>query len=125
MSVLGAGAGSGYPPAIDTRQTFTNGVTPLPDDSTRIDSEAMNDALDAIVKLQTELGINPSDAADDSITPADAAATVLVKLNMILTRLKEIISGADWKDAVSCTRNAVANQRAGHIGGGAGAFLRR
>ena len=123
MSVLGAGAGSGYPTAIDTRQTFTNGVNPLPDDSTRIDSEAMNDALDAIVKLQTELGINPSDAADDSITPADAAATVLVKLNMILTRLKEIISGTDWKDAVSVTLNALAAHRARHIAGGADAFL--
>jgi hypothetical protein len=123
MSVLGAGAGSGYPTAIDTKQTFTNGPNPLPDTSTRIDSEAMNDALDAIVKLQTELGINPSDAADDSVTPADAAATVLVKLNMILTRLKEIISGSDWKDAVSITLNALAAHRARHISGGADAFL--
>lgn len=123
MSVLGAGSGSGYPTAIDTRQVFVNGANPLPDTLERIDSEAMNDALDAILKIQAELGINPSDAADDATTPADAAASVLVKLNMILTQLKAIISGGDWKDTPSVALNTLGAHRARHISGGADAFL--
>ncbi len=122
MAELGAGSGSGYPAALDTKQTFANGVSPIADTDTRIDAEVMNDLLDAVVKIQTELGVNPSDAADDAVAAAESATDILTKLNMILTRLKDIISGTDWKDAVSITLNALAAHKARHISGGADAF---
>jgi len=123
MAELGAGSGSGYPGAVDTKQTFVNGPNPFPDTNARMDAEVLNDVLDALVKIETELGVDPSDAADDTVPAADSAATVLVKLNMILGRLKDIIGGAGWKTAVAITLAALAAHRARHISGGADAFL--
>ena len=56
MAQLGAGTGSSYPESIDTKQTFRNGPTVVPDSDTRLDSELANDALHAIVNMQTALG---------------------------------------------------------------------
>ncbi len=108
MAELGAGSGSGYPAALDTKQTFSDGASPLPDGATRMDSDVLNDILDALIKLETELGTDPSDAADDvGVAPADAATDVADKINMILRRIKEIIGGADWKDAIPSTLTAL------------------
>lgn len=53
---LGAGLGSAYPSAIDTRQTYRNGPLSAPDSDTRIDSEAINDTMAATLALETTLG---------------------------------------------------------------------
>ena len=58
MAQLGAGLGSGRPLTIDTKQTFQNAVGSAPDSNTRIDSEVLNDILDALVKEQIALGAN-------------------------------------------------------------------
>lgn len=56
MANLGAGVGSSYPNAIDSRQVFRNGSTPAPDSDTRIDAEAINDSLASIIAIETTLG---------------------------------------------------------------------
>jgi hypothetical protein len=56
VSQLGAGFGTEYPNVIDIRQTYRNGTVVLPDSDTRVDSEVLNDALAAIIALETTLG---------------------------------------------------------------------
>jgi Chaperone of endosialidase len=56
---LGSGFGSGYPQTIDTRQTFENMTTIIPDGPTRVDAEVLNDDLAATVNIETTLGTNP------------------------------------------------------------------
>lgn len=58
MAQLGSGSGSSYPVAIDTHQVYRNGTNPAPDSDTRIDSEVVNDSLQAIVGIETALGAN-------------------------------------------------------------------
>ena len=60
MTQLGAGNGTSWPHAIDTRQNYVNGPTPAPDSASRIDAEVLNDLLSAVVSLQTSLGANPN-----------------------------------------------------------------
>ena len=59
MAQLGSGNGSGYPSAIDSRQTFRNSAAPAPDSDTRLDAEVVNDSLAAHIAVQTTLGANP------------------------------------------------------------------
>jgi hypothetical protein len=59
MAQIGAGSGSHFPQAIDTKQIFQNGVNPAPDSDTRVDAEVINDSLTAIVNIETTLGANP------------------------------------------------------------------
>jgi len=57
---LGDGLGSGYDTGfIDAVQTYQNVASPDPDDQSRDDSELANDVLDAIVAIETILGVNP------------------------------------------------------------------
>jgi hypothetical protein len=56
MAQLGAGLGSHYPSAIDTRQIYQNTVSAAPDSDTRVDAEYLNDTLTAIVQIETALG---------------------------------------------------------------------
>jgi len=72
MAELGAGLGSGYPAAIDTKQTFTNTGSPLSDGPTRMDAEVLNDALGALVAIEAELGIAPSGVWPTLIARLDA-----------------------------------------------------
>ncbi len=65
MAQLGDGLGSDWPSAIDTVQTYVNVASPKPDGPSRDDAEFMNDVLDAIRKIQLELGVNPSGASAD------------------------------------------------------------
>jgi hypothetical protein len=60
VSNLGAGNGSGYPNAIDTRQTFINSSAASPDSASRLDAELANDTLAAIVQVETALGAKPN-----------------------------------------------------------------
>lgn len=59
MAQLGSGNGTGYPNIIDTVASYTNGSNPLPDSSSRVDAELLNDLLQAIEALQITLGANP------------------------------------------------------------------
>ncbi|HEX6827128.1 MAG TPA: tail fiber domain-containing protein [Nitrospiraceae bacterium] len=59
MAQLGSGNDSSYPGAIDTRQFFQNVAAAVPDSSTRLDAEFMNDLLSAILAIETALGSNP------------------------------------------------------------------
>lgn len=59
MAQLGSGNDSSYPGAIDTRQFFQNVAAAVPDSSTRLDAEAINDMLSAILAIETALGSNP------------------------------------------------------------------
>ena len=68
MGELGAGAGTGYPAALDTRQSFSNVGSPDPDGATRMDQEVLNDVLKALVALETELGIDPAGSDTDVVT---------------------------------------------------------
>jgi len=72
MAELGAGLGSGYPAAIDTKQTFTNTGSPLSDGPTRMDAEVLNDALGALIAIEAELGIAPSGVWPTLIARLDA-----------------------------------------------------
>ena len=65
MAQLGDGLGSDWPSVIDTVQTYVNVASPKPDGPSRDDAEFMNDVLDAIRKIQLELGVNPSGASAD------------------------------------------------------------
>lgn len=56
MAQLGAGSGSSYPGTIDTHQVYRNGTNPAPDSDTRLDSEVVNDSLQAVVAIETALG---------------------------------------------------------------------
>lgn len=58
MPQLGSGQNSGYPQVIDTKQLFANGTPAAPDDATRVDAELVNDALDAIIRIEHTLGAN-------------------------------------------------------------------
>jgi Chaperone of endosialidase len=62
LAQLGAGlVGSSqvsYPNVIDSRQTFVNGSPLVPDSSSRIDSEVINDILATLVNIETTLGAN-------------------------------------------------------------------
>lgn len=60
MGILGTGFGSSYPSVIDTRQTWTNIPGIVPDSSSRMDAEMVNDFADAILSIQNELGVIPS-----------------------------------------------------------------
>ena len=60
MPQLGSGQGSGFPDAIDTRQTFINSPAAAPDGPSRADAELFNDSLHAIVQVQTTLGAKPN-----------------------------------------------------------------
>ena len=71
MAVLGAGSNSGYPGALDTVQSFSNVASPIADGPTRIDAEVINDVLDAIVKIETELGTDPAGSYTDVKTRLD------------------------------------------------------
>ena len=63
MAQLGDGlAASAWPGAIDTRQTYVNQSPEAPDGNTRLDAELVNDALQAILALQTGLGADPGGA---------------------------------------------------------------
>ncbi len=70
MAELGGGSGSGYPAVLDTDTTKeANDGEASP---TTARAECINDAYDAIVKIETELGIAPSGAYDDVVTRLDA-----------------------------------------------------
>jgi hypothetical protein len=56
MAQLGSGSGSHYPSVIDTRQIYQNTVSAAPDSDTRVDAEYLNDALTAILQIETALG---------------------------------------------------------------------
>jgi hypothetical protein len=62
VAQLGAGFGSQYPTYIDTKQTYRNLPAAVPDSDTRLDAEALNDMLAAIVQVETALGANPGGA---------------------------------------------------------------
>ena len=68
---LGDGTSTDYPASLDTAQTFTNGASPTTDDSTRIDAELVNDTLDAILAVETELGTDPAGSYSDVKTRLD------------------------------------------------------
>lgn len=79
MSELGAGLGSSYPTSLDTDSSVEvndGGATP-----TLARAECINDANDAIVKIETELGANPSGAYAtvaarfDALTPVQVVHT--------------------------------------------------
>src|SRR5262245_44851791 len=57
---LGSGAGTSWPNAIDSRQTYVNGSSPAPDSDSRVDAELVNDLLATVVALETGLGANPN-----------------------------------------------------------------
>jgi hypothetical protein len=59
MAQLGSGSGSNFPDAIDTRQTYINAPMAAPDSASRVDAEFCNDALHALVQLETTLGARP------------------------------------------------------------------
>jgi hypothetical protein len=59
VAQLGSGNNSHYPNAIDTRQFFQNAAAAMPDSSTRLDAEIINDLLSAMINVQTTLGANP------------------------------------------------------------------
>jgi len=60
LAQLGSGNNSSYRDGIiDTRQTFINAPTAGPDSNSRLDSEVVNDSLDAIVGIETILGARP------------------------------------------------------------------
>ena len=90
MAELGAGSNSGYPGAIDTKQTFANKAVTIADGPTRFDAEVLNDMLDAIVKIQTELGITPSGSSSTVADRFSAAGDLTVAAATELT----ISSGA-------------------------------
>lgn len=69
MGQIGAGnSGSSYPGALDTllygdgagHSNYLNGMNEIVDSQTRMDAEALNDVIDAVLAIQTELGTNPS-----------------------------------------------------------------
>jgi hypothetical protein len=59
MGQLGAGYGTSFPLAIDTRQFFQNAAAAAPDSDTRFDAEALNDLMAAVVAIQVALGARP------------------------------------------------------------------
>ena len=77
MAELGAGSNSGYPGALDTKQTFANVASPDADGNTRMDAEVLNDVLDALIKLETELGIDPAGSDTDLVTRLAAIDTAI------------------------------------------------
>lgn len=62
MAELGAGGGSGYPAVIDID------VTPEIDLVHDARADVPNDLADAIIKVQTELGVNPAGSVADLVT---------------------------------------------------------
>lgn len=109
MAELGAGAGSGYPAAIDTKQTYVNGPNPVTDSNSRVDQEFMNDAYVALVAIETELGVNPSGASAD--LAARLSGTELEKTaNKDAAAGYAGLSGSDLKpDTYGGFRHAVGN----------------
>ncbi len=71
MAELGAGGGSGYPGALDTD------ATPEVDNVTDARADVPNDLADAIVKIETELGVDPAGASADLVTRLEAVDTLL------------------------------------------------
>lgn len=57
---LGAGAGTSYPAVLDYKQTWVNVPGVAPDSASRIDAEVLNDYGNAIVALETALGVLPA-----------------------------------------------------------------
>jgi len=82
MGAIGAGnLGSAYPSALDTLlyeaggvSDYENAAVTLPDNKQRMDAEVLNDVLDAIIAIQTTLGINPQDVYTDVDARLDAIA---------------------------------------------------
>ena len=58
MAQLGSDDDSQYPNVIDTRQVFRNGTVTLPDSDTRLDAQAINGGLSAIINIEEALGAN-------------------------------------------------------------------
>ncbi|MFQ5715083.1 MAG: hypothetical protein ACE5GU_13730 [Candidatus Scalinduaceae bacterium] len=66
MGELGDGVGSSYPGALDTN-TKKEVNTPNPG-RTKARAEVPNDLADAIIKIETELGVNPAMGKTDMLT---------------------------------------------------------
>ena len=113
MAVLGAGLGSGYPAAVDTANTYENSATPIAESAKRADAEFANDVLDALLKLEAELGINPSGSAatvaarfdglaggHDAVTLGTANGLSLsvqaLSLGLASAGVTGALLGADW-----------------------------
>ena len=58
VAQLGSDFDSTFPNEIDTRQIFRNGTVTLPDSDTRLDAQAINGSLSAIINIETTLGAN-------------------------------------------------------------------
>lgn len=63
MAEIGAGSGTGYPDAVDTRQVFENVDSPIVDDLKRIDAQWANDVNAAVLAIEAELGVSPKGTA--------------------------------------------------------------
>jgi len=77
---LGAGSGSGYPAAIDTDSTVES-------TSTTARADVPNDLADAIIAIETELGVDPAGSSTDVVTRLNANDTLtgaLAGKNMII-----------------------------------------
>lgn len=59
MTQLGDGGGSGYPAEVDTSTVEKNDPDP---NATVVDADKTNDITDAVIKIQTELGLDPAQA---------------------------------------------------------------
>lgn len=59
MRQIGAGFGTGFPLTIDSGQTWQNAAGAGPDSDTRLDCEALNDIVAALISMQTCLGAMP------------------------------------------------------------------
>jgi hypothetical protein len=83
MGQIGAGnSGAGYPSSLDTLlynvagvSAYVNAVTNIPDSNRRCDAEGINDIIDCLIAIETELGTDPSGgyatvkARLDALTP--------------------------------------------------------
>ena len=58
MAQLGSDFDSQYPNVIDTRQVYRNGTVVLPDSDTRLDAQALNGSMSAIINIEEALGAN-------------------------------------------------------------------
>ena len=74
MTVLGEGNGTGYPAALDTRETQVDQPAA---NKTLVDANLLNDILRAIVGIQTELGVDPAGNYDDLISSLNGTGTAV------------------------------------------------
>ncbi len=78
MAELGAGAGSGFPAVLDTDTTLEANEGEAGASLQR--AECINDAYDAIINIETELGVTPAGAYTNVATRLDAYSTPIGNL---------------------------------------------